>query len=147
VNEGDNILISLETRHAENIFAGCKHVELRRRAMNVAIGTVIWVYVKLPVGSVIGRARVRAVHSLAPATLWKRFSAVSGLERAEFFDYFDGIHKGCAVELEDVERLTRPVPLAALRKAHSGFQPPQFFTRLETNAPLLRKLTRAASAS
>jgi predicted transcriptional regulator len=87
VGNGENILISLESRHAENIFAGNKQVELRRRNMNVRPGTTIWIYVKLPIGSIIGRVRVGAVHASAPTTLWRRFGSVSGLSRSEFFGY------------------------------------------------------------
>ena len=46
----DQILISLEPRHAENILEGRKRVELRRRTMNVTIGSTVWMYAKLPVG-------------------------------------------------------------------------------------------------
>lgn len=140
VVNGEHILISLEERHAENIFAGRKYIELRRRPMNITVGTTVWIYVKLPVGSVIGRARVSAFHSLAPSTLWRRFSTVSGLTHREFFHYFEGVTKGFALALEDAELLSQSMPLEALRRASSGFQPPQFFMRLEAGSALLNTL-------
>ena len=140
MSEGMHILISLEGRHAENILAGRKHVELRRRPMNVTVGTTVWIYVKLPVGSVIGRVRVSAFHTLAPSTLWRRFSTVSGLTHNEFFEYFKGISRGFALALEDAERLPRSISLDALRRTSSGFQPPQFFMRLEPEGVLLKTL-------
>lgn len=143
--EGEHILISLESRHAENIFAGKKKLELRRRSMNVAIGTTIWIYVKLPVGSVMGKARVSAVHSLAPSTLWRRFAAISGLTHKEFFDYFAGISKGFAISLEDTERFRQSISLQTLRKVPSGFQPPQFFMRLDAGKDLLKVLAESQS--
>lgn len=136
----EHILISLEERHAENIFSGRKHVELRRRPMNVQVGTTVWIYVKLPIGSVIGKARVSGFHCLAPSTLWRRFSAVSGLSRGEFFEYFDGVSKGFALALEGAERLSQSASLGALRRASLGFQPPQFFMRLEKGSPVLNAL-------
>ena len=69
MGNGEHILISLASRHAENIFAGPKLVEVRRRTMNVVPGTTVWIYVKLPVGSTIGRVKVGAVHVLSPTTL------------------------------------------------------------------------------
>lgn len=143
--EGEHILISLEKRHAENIFAGKKHVELRRRSMNVAIGTTVWIYVKLPVGSVMGRARVNAVHSLAPSTLWRRFAAISGLTHKEFCDYFAGVSKGFALSLEDAEWLPQSISLQTLRQVQSGFQPPQFFMRLGVGGDLLNALAESQS--
>jgi predicted transcriptional regulator len=37
VAEKGNVLISLEKKHAENILSGKKHVELRRRSMDIEI--------------------------------------------------------------------------------------------------------------
>src|SRR5713101_2882063 len=121
-----DILISLASRHADKIFAGEKQVELRRRTMRVAPGATVWIYVKLPVGSIVGRARVEAVHASSPASLWRRFGLVSGLSREEFFEYFKGVTQGFALVLEGARRLRRSLSLEALRKATRHFQPPQF---------------------
>jgi predicted transcriptional regulator len=137
----DHILISLEPRHAENILEGRKRVELRRRAMNVSIGSTVWMYAKLPVGSIIGRAIVTAIHVLAPTTLWRRFGAVSGISRGEFFEYFADRDQGVALELSNCERLARAFDLEALRRFDRGFQPPQFFARLQHRASLLNAIT------
>ncbi|MBU7438875.1 transcriptional regulator [Paraburkholderia fungorum] len=136
----EHVLISLEERHAENILAGTKHVELRRRAMNVKAGTVVWIYVKLPVGRVIGCAKVSAAHSLAPTTLWRRFSSVCGITRREFFDYFDGLSKGFALGLYEPQRLSGTISLTELRAVSAGFQPPQFFIRIAPDSPLLHAI-------
>lgn len=133
--KGEHILISLAPRHAENIFSGRKQVELRRRTMNVVPGTIVWVYVKLPVGSIVGRVRIGAVHASSPSTLWRRFGSVSGLSRSEFFDYFNGVAAGVALVLENAQRLHRSLSLDALRELADGFQPPQFFARLGAKHP------------
>ena len=133
----DHILISLEPRHAESIFAGLKKVELRRRVMHVVSGTTAWIYVKLPVGSVIGSVKVGAIHNLSPVTLWRRFGSLSGLTRAEFFEYFKGVSRGTALVIESAELLNQSISLREIRKMAQDFQPPQFFTRLPENHPLL----------
>jgi predicted transcriptional regulator len=135
--DNEQILISLEARHAESILQGRKLVELRRRPMKVRAGATVWLYAKLPVGSIVGFARVTAVRVNAPSTLWKRFGEVSGISRGEFFDYFDGICKGTALELANGTRLRSSISLESLRSLGSGFQPPQFFIRLKQSAPLL----------
>lgn len=137
MTDAGNILISLESRHAEGILSGRKKVELRRRNMNVNVGSTVWFYVKLPVGSIVGSARIAACHSLAPSTLWRKFSRVSGLTRREFIGYFEGVPKGFAMSLEGATRLPISIPLAALRASHDGFHPPQFFTSLESDGALL----------
>lgn len=80
-------LISLEVRFAEGILNSTKRVELRRRPMRLSVGATIWLYVKVPVGKVIGSVEVRSFQALAPSTLWRRYGDVSGLCRREFFDY------------------------------------------------------------
>ena len=84
MSDADHILISLEPRYAESILERIKLVELRRRAMKVKVGATVWLYAKLPVGSIVGRATVRANHVLAPSTLWRRFGAVSAISRGSF---------------------------------------------------------------
>jgi predicted transcriptional regulator len=141
VSIDDQILISLEARHADNIFQGNKLVEFRRRSMNVNPGSTIWIYAKLPVGSVVGCATVVAVRSNSPSTLWRKFGSISGISRREFFDYFQGIEQGTAIELTNCKRLSCSISLESLRQSSTGFQPPQFFTRLKHGAPLLAAIT------
>ncbi|MBN3814064.1 transcriptional regulator [Paraburkholderia sp. Ac-20347] len=136
MNTYDHVLISLEERHAINIFAGTKRVELRRRTMNVAEGTVVWIYVKRPIGSVVGLAIVAATHTLTPSQIWRRFGTCSGLEKTEFFNYFDGRDQAFALELKSVQKLKQEVPLGKLRDVSSGFHPPQFFTRIDPTGAL-----------
>lgn len=141
MGNGEHILISLASRHAENIFAGRKQVELRRRTMRVVPGTTVWIYVKLPIGSIIGRVKIGAVHASSPAALWRRFGSISCLSRSEFFDYFNGAVQGVALVLEDAERLHHSLSLEVLREITVGFQPPQFFARLSAQHPLLGVIT------
>lgn len=141
-----DILISLEPKYADKIFAGEKRVELRRRTMRVSPGCTIWIYVKVPVGSIVGRARVEAVHASSPASLWRRFGLVSGLSRQEFFEYFKGVTEGFALVLEGARRLRRTFPLDSLRGVAENFNPPQFFVKLTVEHPLFF-LVRAGSRS
>jgi predicted transcriptional regulator len=140
MRESENILISLEPRFAESILTGAKRVELRRRSMNIAFGATVWMYAKLPVGSVVGKARIKMLHSEAPKTLWRKYGAVSGISKEEFFDYFNGVSLGVALELVDAVRLNRAIPLNDLRERDERFHPPQFFARMRSNHPLLSAL-------
>jgi len=141
VGENEHILISLEARHAENIFAGRKRVELRRRTMNVSPGDTLWIYVKLPVGSIVGHATIGEVRASSPTALWRRYGPVSGLSRHEFFEYFGEVEQGFALVLEQSTRLQSSLSLEALRRVDGGFQPPQFFARLRSEHPLHEAVT------
>jgi predicted transcriptional regulator len=141
MNNDKHLLISLEERHARNIFAGTKRVELRRREMRINPGDTVWIYVKLPVGCVAGHATVDTTHTMSPARMWLRFGSCSGLKKSEFFRYFAGIEKAFALGLKDAQALSRPISLADLREASTGFQPPQFFSRVEAGGSLLSAMT------
>ena len=130
-------LISLEDRFAEGILNGTKLVELRRRPMRLEPGTTVWIYVKVPVGQVIGSAQVHSMHSLAPSTIWRRYGDVSGLSKAEFFGYFAGVRRAFALVLNEPKRLETGVSLQVLRKLQRSFQPPQFFQHLAEEGPLV----------
>lgn len=142
-----NILISLEKKHADNIFSGSKHVELRRRKISIGKDTVVWIYVKKPVGEVVGYAHVVDCYSYAPTTLWKKFSKVSGLDRHEFFKYFEDVSVGFAIALTKVVKLDSPVSLERVREVKPSFQPPQFFMRIVEGEPILNLFNRACSSS
>jgi predicted transcriptional regulator len=146
MNEAAHALISLEERFAEGILNGNKLVELRRRPMRLAVGTTIWMYVKVPVGKVIGAAQVQSLHVWAPTTLWKRYGDVSGLSRTEFFDYFSGVARGFALVLSNPSRLPAPLPLERLRSLNDGFHPPQFFLHLPSDGALVSALSEGATA-
>ncbi|RLJ40011.1 transcriptional regulator [Acidovorax sp. 106] len=135
-----HVLISLDERHANNILAGTKQVELRRRTMHVEPGSTIWFYVKKPVGAVVGFATVGTIYSAAPSTVWRKYSSVSGLGKSEFMSYFDGVAVASAMALSGAKKLKKPITLEALRTAMPGFHPPQFYCRLETNSPVRQRL-------
>jgi predicted transcriptional regulator len=139
-------LISLEERFAEGILNGTKLVELRRRPMRLSVGTTIWLYVKVPIGEVTGSAVVGSMQSLAPATLWRRYGAVSGLSKAEFLQYFEGKQQGFVLILDKPKRLTCPVSLERLRLLNGAFQPPQFFQHLDGQGPLVSAFTEGSSS-
>lgn len=146
MNEAAHALISLEERFADGILNGEKLVELRRRPMRLTVGTTIWMYVKVPVGKVIGSAQVQSLHTLAPATLWKKYGGVSGLSRAEFFDYFLGVERGFVLLLSNPSRLPMPLSLERLRWLNDRFQPPQFFIHLASDGALVSALSEASTA-
>lgn len=115
--------------------------------MSIPAGAIVWIYVKKPIGAVVGSVVAGDAHLFSPSTLWKKFSTVSGLTKAEFFSYFEGVKKGFALSIERGERLTTPVALESLRKTPSGFHPPQFFVRLPAHSGALKALKEASRQS
>jgi hypothetical protein len=68
-------LISLQTHLTDRILAGEKTVEFRRRAPEIANGSRLWVYSKLPRGCVAAVVEVSGVLRDRPARLWQQYFA------------------------------------------------------------------------
>lgn len=136
MQQTQHVLISLDERHGINILAGTKQVELRRKTMHVEPGSTVWLYVKKPVGAVLGFATVGTTYSAAPSTVWRKYGRVSGLSKSEFMSYFDGAVVASAMALSSPKRLKKPITLDALRAAMPGFHPPQFYCRLTTDSSI-----------
>jgi predicted transcriptional regulator len=120
---------------------GC--IELQQSDALRNTSTTVWIYVKMPVGSIVGCATVTGLHTLAPSTLWRRFGTVSGLKRHEFFEYFSGLPKAFALGLSEPTQLASPIPLSKLRDMAGGFHPPQFFANVASDGPLLHVMSQA----
>jgi predicted transcriptional regulator len=102
---------------------------------------LLWIYVTLPVGVLMGRAKIAALHTASPSALWRKFGSVSGLARNEFLGYLDGLEEGFVLVLEDVKALREPLSLEALRAVAEGFNPPQFFIRIDEEHSFFKPLT------
>jgi predicted transcriptional regulator len=135
MNSKSNILISVHTRHVENMLSGNKSVELRRRALRVDPGTRVWIYCTHPAAQVRAVAIIRRIVTAPPSEIWDRYGSTSGLLKSEFDSYFDKSQMGCALVLSDIRRLRTPLTLEAIRRSAKRFQPPQFFKRLTSDCP------------
>jgi len=138
----EDIVISLEPRHAERILSGEKLYELRRRQMHLQAGTIAWLYVKRPVGAIVGHVTVLAVHHASPSALWSEVGHAAGVTRKEFRQYFAGSKAAFALELTEVVRLKKKIHLDEMRSVEPSFCPPQFFKRISPDSVLLNILDR-----
>lgn len=143
MQSNQHVLISLEERHAKNILAGTKKVELRRRTMHIEPGSIVWLYVKKPVGAVVGFATVGTTYLAAPSTVWRKYGAVSGLSKSEFIRYFDEAAVASAMAVSDAKKLKKPITLESLRVSMPTFHPPQFYCKLGPASPIRQCLSRA----
>jgi predicted transcriptional regulator len=143
VTETENILISVEDRHARNMLIGSKTVELRRRSLRISPGTRVWIYAKLPKAHVGLVAIVDKIEAARPKKLWDRYQAQLAVSHREFVEYFDGVVVGYAIVFRGIWPLQPSIRLDELRKISRAFQPPQFFKRLNKNCPELRFFTAA----
>jgi predicted transcriptional regulator len=133
----ENILISVEARHAKNILEGTKTVELRRRRIPLNQGARVWIYSKVPRGQVEALGIVKKAVERRPEQIWREYGQTSGLSVEEFRRYFRDVEFGHVIVFQEVRRLKPILGLNAVRRRVTGFHPPQFFKRLEADGPEL----------
>lgn len=137
-------LISLRPRHALNVLAGRKTVELRRRPARISSGMRLWIYVTLPRGHIDGVATVLDIACGAPEYIWRHYKSALCLTRVEFMEYVDGMQKVFAISIGNVSGLSRPLSLHRLRTAKADFHPPQFLQWVAPESPLHALLMEAS---
>jgi predicted transcriptional regulator len=152
----ENILISVEGSYVKAILEGQKTVELRRRALGIGAGSLVWIYSKLPRGSVELVCETAKVVAAPPAQLWRMYRSRVAIAHADFQEYFRGTDKGHAIVFGRIWALEPAVGLNALRALFKAFHPPQFFKKLThdseelmyfKSASKLQQLARSESTS
>jgi predicted transcriptional regulator len=122
--------MSIHPRHAENLLAGRKTVELRKTLFTSDVSHVV-VYATAPTKAVVGWLEVEGVEHHSPSRVWELFGSVAGISRTEFRCYFHGHRRAVAIRVRHPRRLARPV---SLHELGAGITVPQSFCYLSSTA-------------
>jgi predicted transcriptional regulator len=122
--------MSIRPTFVEAILSGSKTVEFRKRRLAPDVQRVM-IYSTAPVQAVVGEFEVEEQITTSPASLWRRFGSVSGVDRKVFFKYFEGSREGVGIVIKSVMVYDEP---AALDTLISGARPPQSFQYLDSPA-------------
>jgi predicted transcriptional regulator len=120
------MLLSVRPRYAESILAGTKRAEIRRQRPGVLPGVPLIIYATMPVGAVVGTARIGAVSEGSPEDLWQDHHSELGITRDEYDQYLHGVCVAYLLLLNSARRLTNPLTLSDMRES-GGFQPPRSY--------------------
>lgn len=126
----ENAIFSLKQVYVSAFLSGEKCIELRRKAPNLAVGSQIWFYSKLPIGKIVASARLQSVSILPLDQIWEEHSHCMCLSRSEFIHYLSGLSEAAVMSFDRFDSMSQSVDLETLRKVEPGFQPPQFFRRV-----------------
>ena len=117
-------LLSIKPSYANQILAGTKTIELRRSAMGLRARDVVLVYSSSPEQQLSFWFRIKVIETLTREELWRRYQDRLGITHEVYVAYFADANTATAVHVGAVHRL-KPIPLAQIRHAVSGFVPPQ----------------------
>ena len=116
-------IMSIRPQFASAILDGSKTVEFRKRALAEDIRRVV-IYTTSPVRAVVGEFTVADQVVASPSALWRRYSKVAGIDRAAFFEYFDGTTDAVGIVIDSVFEYATPL---TLDEVEPGSKPPQSF--------------------
>lgn len=123
-----DFVLSIKPEYATKIVEGMKQVELRRRfPLGTVTGARLYIYATVPIQALIGYAIIKRVECMLVEEIWRTYSDVACINRADFDAYYRNLDIGYVVVLKDVVGLKKPIPLAVLREKLQ-FSPPQSFT-------------------
>jgi predicted transcriptional regulator len=131
------IVLSLKPHYARAIAAGTKRVDFRRRFPRNIPAARALIYTSSPLQALTLTATITSVHRAPAADLWRLFSNIAGVTHDELATYLAGAPDPAAHLLADVHPLPHPIPLEDPRLRAAGFRPPQSFTVLPPDSPLL----------
>ncbi len=137
-------IISIRPQYIDKILAGEKTVEIRKRPIRMAPGTLLWLYATRPYGCIAGMCTVKAVLRSHPDEIWESYSNETGISYDTFVSYVNGAEKITAITLDTIKPVDQSMTLQDIRKQIQIFHPPQFFSYIEQNSPLSHLLKSIA---
>ena len=119
-------LLSIHPRYVEAILEGRKRVEFRRARFRSQPKYIV-IYATQPTGKVVGFFEVGEIREGHPASLWRRYKNVGGINHGDYDSYYSGADRAVAIEIKRVFELPAHIPLKSLIP---GATPPQSFRYL-----------------
>lgn len=108
-----SILMSIKPEFAQEILAGKKIYEFRKRACKKNVEK-IYIYSTVPVQKVVGEAEVETILIENPAKLWSLTKAGAGIDKAFFDQYYQDRKVAVAYKLTNVIEYETPKSLRDL---------------------------------
>ena len=131
-------LISIRPEYVGMIKRFEKSVDIRSGTVSLETGTRLWIYSTLPRGRLEVVARVQAVVSGSPYTIWRHYRDRIGISHDEFLKYANGSGSVSAILLREIAELKPAPSLEEIRREIGKFSPPQRLRRIREGDPLLR---------
>ena len=94
-------ILSIKPIYANQILAGTKKVEFRKRKFKENVRRV-YIYASVPVKQIVGYFTFTKMDEDTPANLWKKYKNVGGIAEKDFFNYYANNESGCALVIKTV---------------------------------------------
>jgi len=118
-----NVLLSIKPKFATKILNGEKIYEFRKSKFNPKKKVnKVYIYSSGPEKKIVGSFRIDEVFNDTPSNLWKKFNEFGGIEKQDFFKYYEQKEIGYAFKIKDLEVFEIPIDP---REIFENFKSPQ----------------------
>ncbi len=123
------ILLSIKPKYVNSIMNGTKKFEFRRKIFKRKDVDTVVVYATKPVGKVVGEFEIKQVISDTPKSLWTMTAQYAGLDKMDFYNYFEGLDEAFAIQISKVTPYKTQLDLNELE--NGNIRAPQSFIYLD----------------
>lgn len=103
-----SVLLSIKPKYVEQIEQGSKMYEFRKSIFKQATHE-IWVYASSPIKQIVGKIHIDNIIEDSPENLWMNCKTQAGIDKKDFFKYFEGKEKGFAIKIKKFEPFEEPI--------------------------------------
>ena len=128
-----SVLLSIKPKYVEQIENGSKLYEFRRVVFKQDIDE-IYVYATAPIKQIVGKICIDEIIEDTPKNLWYSFKHSAGIDKKDFFEYFNGKEKGYAIKIKDFVSFDEPIDPY---QKNPNFVPPQSYAYLDNILPMI----------
>jgi predicted transcriptional regulator len=121
-----NVLISIKPKYVEKIISKEKTYEFRRNIFKKDVEKVV-IYSTSPEKKIIGCFKSKKIIKDSPKNLWNDFSEEAGINKEDFFYYFENKEEGFALKIDELEIFGNPIETDKL----ADFYAPQSFKYID----------------
>lgn len=123
-----NVLLSIKPEYAQKLYSGEKKFEFRRRIFRRDDIEKIFIYSTSPSCRITGSAGIEGIIEGNKEEIWEKCFLYSGMAEKDFFEYFQGVKTGFAIEMKDILKFAKPIDP---HEIFNEFIPPQSFCYME----------------
>jgi len=118
-----NILISIKPQYVYSILTKTKGVEFRKKFTNKEIDRC-YIYSSSPQKRIVGYFTIKFIDVDTPQCLWEKYHLIGGINKEDFFKYYDGKDKGYCLIFDSVIKFKIPLDP---QNIIPNFTPPQSY--------------------
>ena len=122
-----SVILSIKPIYAQAIMSGTKKVEFRKKIFKRPVDK-IFVYSSSPEKKIVGFFTIKEIVENNPKKLWQEFNEVGGIDKIDFFNYYQDSETGFSIKINGVQKFENGIDPTDI---FDNFCAPQSFFYLE----------------